>query len=386
MADFTLKYDGSAEQLVGEDPDGNEIPVPLNALDVSGSASIGGNVESFTAGYDEVRVPQVRNLTVEDWESGTLDTDVWSVLFPNFSVQSSIVDSGQYALKSEKSSSGRTGLASLSGLKSYPQSGDTVSLSFYLTDGADEFRLGIGKQGEGEFDDGYNIQVKSFSIRITEHPSDNFSNDVTSVDNNLNEWLTLTVEWGTDDQITASITNASGTEIGSVSHTIASDFYDSGGVGIYPRNNNTALTQYFDSWTVTRREPEARANTAKGVTELGNEVVPSGSIQTGPMEVPADHPNYPMVNLPVTDDLAQGEQVGYHLGINEETAVTVEAEADGNGGIQNASVSFENTQIADPANSTAADSMTADPESASEDGFIEVDIGGTTYQVPMYQA
>jgi hypothetical protein len=167
---------------------------------------------------------------------------------------------------------------------------------------------------------------------------------------------------------------------------ISNDFYDQGGVGIYPRNKDTAFTQYFDSWTVTRREPEARANTQKGVTELGNEVVPSGGIQTGPMEVPPDHPNYPMVNLPVTDDLAQGTQVGYHLAINQDKALTVEAEADGNGGIQNANVSFENTQIADPAHNTSADSMTADPESASEDGFVEVDIDGTTYQVPMYQA
>jgi len=126
--------------------------------------------------------------------------------------------------------------------------------------------------------------------------------------------------------------------------------------------------------------------TRTGVTELGNEVVPSGSIQTGPIEVPADHPNYPMANLPVTDDLSAGEQVGYHLAINQDKALTLEAEADGNGGIQNANVSFENTQIADPAHNTSADSMTADPESASEDGFVEVDINGTTYQVPMYQA
>jgi len=37
MTDFTLKYDGTAEQLVGEDPNGNKIPIPLESLDVSGS-------------------------------------------------------------------------------------------------------------------------------------------------------------------------------------------------------------------------------------------------------------------------------------------------------------------------------------------------------------
>ena len=36
--------------------------------------------------------------------------------------------------------------------------------------------------------------------------------------------------------------------------------------------------------------------------------------------------------------------------------------------------------------STTADSMTADPESATEDGYLTFDIGGTTYQTPLYLA
>jgi len=39
MADFTLKYDGSAEQLVGQDPNGNKIAIPLNDVDVSGAVN-----------------------------------------------------------------------------------------------------------------------------------------------------------------------------------------------------------------------------------------------------------------------------------------------------------------------------------------------------------
>jgi len=37
MADFTLKYDGTADQLVGEDPNGNQIPIPLESLEMSGA-------------------------------------------------------------------------------------------------------------------------------------------------------------------------------------------------------------------------------------------------------------------------------------------------------------------------------------------------------------
>lgn len=307
--DFILKYDGTNEQLVGEDSNGNQIPIPLNALDVSGSASIDGTVEPFEAGHDDVRVPQVRELTVEDWESGTLDTDVWTVLGPSFSVQSSIVDSGQYALKSEKTNSGAASIASSSGLKSYPQSGDTFSVAFYLTDVDDKFRLGFGKQSDGEFDDGYNIQVRESVLKFTERPSINDSVTATlNLNSYLNEWLTLIVEWGADNQITVSITDESGDEINSVSHTISSDFYDSGSVGIYPRNQNRAFTQYFGSWTVTRREPEARANTQKGVTELGNEVVPSGSMHTGPQTASTNATRAVYQNAPVNNQATQGTQ------------------------------------------------------------------------------
>jgi hypothetical protein len=34
--------------------------------------------------------------------------------------------------------------------------------------------------------------------------------------------------------------------------------------------------------------------------------------------------------------------------------------------------------------STSADSMTADPENGTEDGYIEVEIDGTVFQVPVY--
>jgi hypothetical protein len=100
------------------------------------------------------------------------------------------------------------------------------------------------------------------------------------------------------------------------------------------QNFSTTPTQYFDGPFIKRNSVDYLTDTQKGTTQLGNEVVPSGGIQTGPSEVPPDHPNYPMVNLPVTDEASQGDQVGYQLEIDEEKALTVEAEADGTGGIQ----------------------------------------------------
>jgi len=351
-----------------------------DSLDVSGSASIDGNVEPFTAGHDDVRVPQVRNLTVEDWESGTLDTDVYNVASGEFSVQSSIVSEGSYALQATSQSDGGRGtLGARSGLDSYPQAGDTFSYDVYLT-GPEQaavvhFFSAVPKHS-GQPAVTVRADTNDFAV-----VGNNTDVDISS---HINEWLTVTVKVGLDGSVEATLTDSSDTVLATGTGQTSQR---SGTVVRCLFTQNIATESgYFDNFTVTRREPEARANTQKGVTELGNEVVPSGSIQTGPLEVPTDHPTYPLVNLPVTDDLSAGEQVGYHLAINQDKALTLEAEADGNGGIQNANVSFENTQIADPAHNTSADSMTADPESASEDGFVEVDIDGTTYQVPMYQA
>jgi len=52
--------------------------------------------------------------------------------------------------------------------------------------------------------------------------------------------------------------------------------------------------------------------------------------------------------------------------------------------IQNANLDLNDNLIIDPSNNTTADSMTANPETDSEDGFIEVEINGTTRQIPFY--
>ena len=49
-------------------------------------------------------------------------------------------------------------------------------------------------------------------------------------------------------------------------------------------------------------------------------------------------------------------------------------------------VDFDLQALRDPPNNTTADSMTADPETATEDGYIEFTISGMTYQVPIYQS
>ena len=47
-------------------------------------------------------------------------------------------------------------------------------------------------------------------------------------------------------------------------------------------------------------------------------------------------------------------------------------------------IDFRGNTFQDPTSNETADSMTADPETASEDGYIEVRVNGTDYQIPIY--
>jgi len=52
--------------------------------------------------------------------------------------------------------------------------------------------------------------------------------------------------------------------------------------------------------------------------------------------------------------------------------------------ILNSNLDLNDNLIIDPSNNATADSMTANPETDSEDGYIEVEIDGTTRQIPFY--
>ncbi len=297
------------------------------------------------AGHDAVDVPQTVERTVEDWESGTLDS--WSTnsggsnQSNRVNLVTSPVKTGDFALnvRSDNTSSVVVS-ASLEGKSEYIQQGDTFSSSFYLDDSLaealiyfavqDTYRTNNGKRAIG-----YQVKIDGGNIYLNVESDENtISNiDTDSVSVNSQEWYHIEGDFGKDGEITIRLYDSVDNKLGEVSGNDTT--FDSGGIALGCNNEASGVSEaYFDKITLERREPEARTNTQKGTTQLGNEVVPSGGINTGPQEVPADHPNYPMVNLPVTDNLAQGEQVGYHLAINGQRGLTVEAEADGNGGTQ----------------------------------------------------
>ncbi len=340
MADFTLRYDSATGQLVGEDSNGNEIPIPLNALDVSGSASIDGNVESFTAGHDEVDVPQVRNLTVEDWESGTLDTDVWRGATNQFTVQSNRANSGTYSVRGEAGSNGGArSTHSFSGLSAYPQAGDEFEFSFQLgtTDTTLRFSFGIKEPFFSTISDGYVFLIRNGSIRLQEVDSRSRTTLINpqSAFAPANEWITVNVKWGTDGVFEIVEKDSTGSVITEGNNKDnPSELFKSGGVGlrVFDALGNQSSV-YFDDLTVKRREPEARANTQKGVTELGNEVVPSGAIQTGPQTASTNAKRVVYQDAPVDSSATQGTEsllTMLQSGVNP--AMYMERTMDGQGG------------------------------------------------------
>jgi len=51
MTDFTLKYDGTGNELIGEDPNGNQIPVPFDAVETDKSLTVSEGEATDTLHY-----------------------------------------------------------------------------------------------------------------------------------------------------------------------------------------------------------------------------------------------------------------------------------------------------------------------------------------------
>jgi hypothetical protein len=311
-----------------------------NQLTIKSDASLDSNIIT-DAGHDEVDLPQVRNLTVADFEAGTLPQDAVGAT-ANASVQSNVTLEGDFSLRISRNSSGSDFIGLEQNRESIIQIGDEFSYFTQLTDSSDLsfFSLLVSDPSSNL---GSNTGVRiGISASNNELVLREFVAGSTIVNSTFNadfssrtgERLRVETDVSSDRDISVSVFDSSGAEIVSGTVTISSGVPDSGAVQYAVSNPNSAPTVFFDGPFIKRRTPEYFSETKKGITELGNEVTMSGAINIGPQEVPPDHPNYPVVNLPVTDQAASGDDVGYQLEIDEKKALTIEATADGNGGIQ----------------------------------------------------
>jgi len=123
-----------------------------------------------------------------------------------------------------------------------------------------------------------------------------------------------------------------------------------------------------------------------------NKIVSTRSGTTpGLIDLDAGSSNYAVVLDQVSDEM---NQVFWQTDPNKGKAIQVrdqtdsetlfEVTIDGKVNIPNGNLDMNDNVIADPSNNTTADSMTANPETDSEDGYIEVEIDGTTRQIPFY--
>jgi hypothetical protein len=283
-----------------------------------------------------VDVPQTRTLTVADFEGGTLSDGFVSE--GDVTVQSSVVDAGDFALQINGT---KNGVASTDGLSAYPQSGDTFEYALHQTDTDDATQFYFGTQDESALPaDAYRLITDADGNNLELAIAEGFSFSDLDIDtnatfsNHLNEWVSVRIEWGVDGRIRCTATANDGSEIGSVSATDST--YESGGISVRSFNAvASAPTVYFDSVTTERRVGEYYSETQNGSVKLGNDVQPSGAIETGPNELPTDTDQAILADQPVTDGLTQGERVSYGLYVAQQQIARVQAEANGTGGIQN---------------------------------------------------
>ncbi|WP_158293737.1 hypothetical protein, partial [Halorubrum sp. SP3] len=280
--------------------------------------------------------PQVRELTVEDWESGALDTDVWEGDTGQFKVQPTTAESGEYALQGITDSNPQV-LVSSRGLKNYPQPSDTFSVSILLTSTSDNPTIRFSANGaSGDYKD-VSVEASSDVLQFHETASGTFRN-ITAVDapvsSHLNEWLEVVFDWKDDGGVDAYLYDSTGSLL-SVIESSPEDWTNptaARGVG-FVANGNSSSEMYFDSAHVKRPIEDYLTETQKGTTELGNEVTPSGAVHTGPQEAPTNAPRAEYATAPVTDEATQGEQSLLTLlksGVNP--ALYMERTFDGQGG------------------------------------------------------
>lgn len=344
------------------------LTVDVDAKDFDGATFTG-------VGHDDVDVPQVRELTVEDFERASLGDNY--INFGKFEIQSSVAFAGSRALRYNASS--RRGVNSNGGKAVYPQEGDRIVYYTYLTDADDVSRVRMFRSP------GYEIAVDASSDALSTFTPADTGGDFSVISGSmpLNEWLRVEVDYGIESGGLRDVECRLFDSADNLLTTLTDETDASGGGGItFDGGNNAGKTTtiYWDALQVERREPEAAANTQKGRTQAGNNLTPTGGATTGPLEAPeGQHPERPVINVPVPSDMSAGDKVGYTFAVGEDRVATVEAEADGSGGTQNLSV---NVNGALQAERTATGSIDYSGGGVTQEGQISPQLAlGETFNI-----
>ncbi|WP_128081401.1 hypothetical protein [Haloferax sp. ATB1] len=307
-------------------------------LDQSGGVSAGdlsglaidtdkdwGGYELTNVGKDGVRVPSSVDLTIEDWEGGRLP-DNWT-FNDVFSVQSSVVDSGNYSLKSDATGGSFEIATLMSGQRI--ERGDSATIPTYLAGVDAGINLYLSEGTESRYENTYRVEIREDAIRMSVFSDSEEGGPTDSFAETFGEWVDVDIELS-ETTVVATAIDSSGTELGSVSvsdsrfnpDTIFIETYSSGGSPMYIGEIETV-----------RRTREYLTDTQYGPVELGGEVVrPKGALDAGPHEAVVSDTKV-HAYLRTDDALAPGDDVSlveWDAGYGKRT---LKANADGEGGL-----------------------------------------------------
>jgi len=362
-------------------------------LETAGDADIGGDI-SFNGTFSP------SDINADSVVSDVVDADV-ELSLPVFSDNSNAVAEDSQVWFNDGSGPGSRSLEispSSAGVSrvsrppaNTPQLGDSFIAKVRATSPGDSMALAIltaDPQVRHSNGTGVRLFVRAEEdkIAIAQFVSGNVAGfDDTDTAVPTGETLTVKSTLGIDREISMTLLDSTETELATVTTTLDSRIPKSGAVQYEAQNFSTPPTQYFDGPFITRRLGEETRERQRGSTET-SKLQTRGGVGAGPRILPQNRAAEIMADAGITSALAAGTEVSYGLQLNGRKMLTIFGEADGSGGLQNPAVDFESRQLKDVSNNQTADSMTANPEADTEDGFIEVELGGTAYQIPVYQA
>lgn len=205
----------------------------LSVDELNKSTSLGGDIRILVSHPDisdksyQKRFTISQTNIIDNFERGDL-SPYDSGYTENFSIVSSPVYEGSYALKGTTDSSvgPNKWIVSTGGLQNYPSRGDSIELRMRGTNGNAQPRFMFGLQ-DSSWDSGYSVnldisdgkaifQKQTNNLRAINH---SFSSDI---------WYRYVIDW-LSDRIRTTVYKPDGTEIGVMSYT--DQAFDSGNIG-----------------------------------------------------------------------------------------------------------------------------------------------------------
>jgi hypothetical protein len=232
---------------------GTNFVIPSRVMVWNGTEWIESEVKLYDGATFESVFTSEQVRFVDSFESGGLAS--WSVADPEFSVTSDApVTQGTFSVKNSGLGTG-VEIVSLpgDGLANYPVAGDSFSLKWYLTDGANNrCRVAWGVQGASYSPlVGYDVELDprgdDFIIRAnhTDGTIDKLAQTTLDLSAYSGQWITVRVDWGADGVMPVTLLDDAGSTIVSLSNSAQPDTTFTGG-GVAIQANDTAAMAWDD--------------------------------------------------------------------------------------------------------------------------------------------